>query len=122
VTRSWLPAVGAERARELLDVLLDLHARGLREPLPLACAASAAYAGGGPGPARKAWESEWNFPKEDAEPEHQLAFGGILGFDDLLALEPRAGEDFEGEEPTRFGRLSKRLWGGLLACEELADA
>ncbi len=40
----------------------------------------------GEGPARKAWESDWNFPKEDVEPEHQLAFGGVLGFDELLAF------------------------------------
>jgi exodeoxyribonuclease V gamma subunit len=121
VTCCRLPAVGAERARELLDVVLDLHARGLREPLPIACAASAAYARGGVEPARKAWESEWNFPKEDADPEHQLAFGGVLTFEELLALARREGEDFEPEEPTRFGRLSKRLWGGLLACEEMAE-
>ena len=102
-------------------MLLDLHARGLREPLPLACASSAAYARGGEALARKAWESEWNFPKEDAEPEHQLAFGGVLRFEELLAVPPRAGEDFEPDEPTRFGRLSKRLWAGVLTSEEMAE-
>jgi exodeoxyribonuclease V gamma subunit len=102
-------------------VLLDLHARGLREPLPIACASSAAYIRGGEPLARKAWESEWNFPKEDAEPEHQLAFGGILTIEQLLALPPRAGEDFEPDEPTRFGRLSKRLWGGVQSCEQMAE-
>ena len=121
VTICRLPAVGAEAALAQLDVLLDLHRRGLREPLPLACAASAAYARGGEDPARKAWESDWNFPKEDVELEHQLAFGGVLGFDELLAFAPRAGEDFEPEEPTRFGRLSRRLWSGLLSVEELAE-
>ncbi len=45
----------------------------------------------------------------------------MLAFEQLLALPPRAGEDFEPEEPTRFGKLSKRLWGGLLECEELAE-
>jgi exodeoxyribonuclease V gamma subunit len=121
VTICRLPAVGAGAARAQLDVLLDLHRRGLREPLPIACAASAAYARQGEDPARKAWESDWNFPKEDVEPEHQLAFGGILGFDELLALPARAGEDFQPEEPTRFGRLSRQLWGGLLSVEELAE-
>jgi exodeoxyribonuclease V gamma subunit len=121
VTICRLPAVGADAARERLAVLLDLHRRGLREPLPIACASSAAYARQGEGPARKAWESEWNFPKEDVEPEHQLAFGGVLTFDELLALPPREDEDFEPEEPTRFGRLSKRLWGGVRSCEELAE-
>jgi len=121
VTICRLPAIGAEAALAQLDVLLDLHRRGLREPLPLACAASAAYARGGEDPARKAWESDWNFPKEDVELEHQLAFGGVLGFDELLAFAPRAGEDFEPEEPTRFGRLSRQLWSGLLSVEELAE-
>jgi exodeoxyribonuclease V gamma subunit len=121
VTICRLPAIGAEAALAQLDVLLDLHRRGLREPLPLACAASAAYARGGEDPARKAWESDWNFPKEDVELEHQLAFGGVLGFDELLAFAPRADEDFEPEEPTRFGRLSRRLWSGLLSVEELAE-
>jgi len=120
VTICRLPAVGAAAAREQLTVLLDLHRRGLREPLPVACASSAAYAQRGAQPARKAWESDWNFPKEDQEPEHQLAFGGVLSFDELLALPPREDEDFEPEEPTRFGRLSKRLWGGVLGCEEQA--
>ncbi len=92
-------------------------ARGLREPLPIPCATAAAYAEHGEFRARKEWESAWNFPKEDQEPEHQLAFGGVLGFDELLALPPREGEDFEPEEPTRFGRLAKRLWCGVLEAE-----
>ena len=38
VTICRLPAIGAEAALAQLDVLLDLHRRGLREPLPIACA------------------------------------------------------------------------------------
>ena len=30
-------------------------------------------------------------------------------------------DTFEPEEPTRFGRLSRRLWSGLLSVEELAE-
>jgi exodeoxyribonuclease V gamma subunit len=121
VTICRLAPIGADAAREQLAVLLDLHARGLREPLPLACASSAAYARGGEVLARKSWESEWNFPKEDADPEHQLAFGGVLSFEELLAIPPRPDEAFETDEPTRFGRLSKRLWGGVQSCEQMAE-
>ena len=45
----------------------------------------------------------------------------MLSFDELLAFAPHADEDFELEEPTRFGRLSRRLWSGLLSVEELAE-
>ena len=57
---------------------------GMREPLPLytmtsAAWAQAARAGGDPErAARNAWESAWNFDKEDREPEHLLVLGGEL--------------------------------------------
>jgi exodeoxyribonuclease V gamma subunit len=117
VTEVGLPAVGAERAREMLDVLLDLHMRGMREPLPIGCASSAAYAARGTEAARKEWESTWNIDKEDKEPEHQLALGGVLSFDELLRIAPRDDETFESDEPTRFGRLAKRMWADVVACE-----
>ena len=69
-------------ALEHLDVLADLMDRGLREPLPIACKTSHAYAEAaskGFNPARqaeRAWASEFHFDKEDKEPEHLLAFGG----------------------------------------------
>ena len=46
---------------------------------------------------------------------------GVLSFEQLLAMPPRADEDFETDEPTRFGRLSKRLWGGVQTCEQMAE-
>ena len=98
----------ADPARARLEVLLDLHRRGLREPLPISCLAAAAYVERGDGAARKEWESGWNFPREDAELEHQLAFGGVLGFDALI-------------QDGRFGRLAHELWAPMLAGEELAD-
>ena len=115
-----------ERALEQLSTLLDLHRRGLREPLPLGCLSSAAYAQGADPEAagRFAWESAWSFPKEDAELEHQLAFGRVLTFAELLEPRPRAGEAGEGwdaGEPSRFGRLARRMWSGMLAAEELED-
>jgi len=109
----------ADPLRELA-VLVDLYDRGMREPLPLACLTSAAYVQGGEPAARAAWESTWNFDKEDSEPEHQLVLGGVLDFAELLAEPPRAGEDFG--DPSRFGGYARRLWTGLLAHERLVEA
>jgi len=112
-----------------LAALIDLRDRGLREPLPLFCQTSAAYAEAvcagqdAELAGRRAWESEWNFDHEDREPEHQLVLGGELPFARLLELPPRLGEDGAGwpaDEPTRFGRLARRLWDGLLACEQVS--
>jgi exodeoxyribonuclease V gamma subunit len=102
----------------------------MREPLPIACLSSAAYAAAAHAgedavkAGREEWESGWAFPKEDAEPEHQLAFGRILTFDELLAEAPAPGEagiGWDDAEPSRFGRLARRMWDGLLNAEELTD-
>ena len=63
-------------------------------------------------------------PREDVELEHQLVFGGQLAFADLLEKSPRAdeaGAGWDDEEPTRFGRLARRLWDGVLAHEAVTD-
>jgi exodeoxyribonuclease V gamma subunit len=113
-----------------LATLVDLYDRGMREPSPLCCESSAAYAdvtrrgGNARAAARKAWESEWSFPKEDAEPEHELVYGGVLTFDDLFERAPyddERGRGWDLAEPSRFGRYAIRLWEGLLACERLED-
>jgi exodeoxyribonuclease V gamma subunit len=130
ITVARIRPVGAERARVQLARLVDLWDRGMREPLPLACLTSAAYAtarragADAEKAARGAWESAWSFPREDAEPEHQLVFGRVLGFDELCATLPAAGEAGHGwddGETTRFGRLALRLWDGLLVSEEVTD-
>lgn len=106
-----------------LEALLDLYRRGLREPLPIACKATAAYAEAlrdGRDPRRAAgqeWTSSYEFSREDAEPEHQLVHGGTAALDDLLAAPPAPGEAGPGwdvSEPSRFGRLARRLWDPLL--------
>jgi exodeoxyribonuclease V gamma subunit len=129
-----IPALDADpearRALALdhLAVLLDLHARALREPPPLACLASAAYAeaarAGGDAVAagRAAWESAHTFDREDREPEHQLVLGGVRTFAELLAAPARADESgpwWDASEPRRFGRWARRLWDGLLGCERV---
>ena len=117
-----------EAALGHLATLVDLFDRGMREPLALYCATSAAYAQAAAAgqdavaAGRREWASEWNFDKEDSELEHQLVLGGVRTIDELLA-EPahqdEVGEGWALGEPTRLGRCARRMWDGLLACEEL---
>jgi exodeoxyribonuclease V gamma subunit len=118
-------------AQEHLATLLDIYQRGMREPLPLPCLAAAAYAQAAAegrnaeAAARKAWESTWDWPKEDREPDHVRVFGGILTFAELLEQSPRSDEQGAGwddGEASRFGRYALRLWSDLLAHEVVADA
>lgn len=110
-----------------LALLVDLYDRGMREPLPIFCLTSAAYAeaaAGGRDPvpdAQAQWETDWSREREDRELEHQLTLGGVLPFAELLVGAPRAdeaGAGWEASEPSRLGRYAVRLWGGLLAREE----
>jgi exodeoxyribonuclease V gamma subunit len=124
------PAARRELALDHLEVLADLRDRGLREPPPLACLASAAYAraardGRDPlAAARREWESAWSFPREDAEPEHVLAFDGVRTIEELLDAPARSDEQgafWDPAEPRRFGRWARRLWDGLLGVEEVQE-
>jgi exodeoxyribonuclease V gamma subunit len=139
ITVATIPALAADpgdrrtEALELLDELLDLHDRGLCEPLPLPCKTAARYAsavraGADAGTAsiraRKVWESAFARAGEDCEPEHVLAFGGERGWDDLYGERPRAGEHgggWDAAQPSRLGRLALRLWTGPLDREEVRD-
>ena len=100
----------------------------MREPLPLACDTSAAYAqaaatgGDGPRPPpRRRGRARSSSPKEDRQPEHLLVFGGEIPLAALLDQTPRADEAWADDEPTRFGRYARRLWDGLLAREVVSD-
>jgi exodeoxyribonuclease V gamma subunit len=134
VTVAEIPPLAGDadsrRRAALADLagLAHLYARGMREPLPLYCLTSAAYAqaaqtGEDPVAAgRKAWTSPWNYDKEDKEPDHQLVLGGVRTFDELLAEPPRSderGRGWEMSERTRLGRYALRMWRGLLACERV---
>jgi exodeoxyribonuclease V gamma subunit len=103
VTVVRLPRMEPATALEHLTALAELYDDGMCEPLPLACKTSAAYAEGGA--AAKEWESDFRFTREDQELEHQLVFGGVLSFDELVA---RPG----------FDRSAHRLWDALLAWEQ----
>ena len=82
--------VGADALAQL-EILIDLYDRGMREPLPLSCDASAAYAQGGAAAADKAWTSTFDYPKEDRQPEHLLVYGGSVPLSELLAPAPQRG-------------------------------
>jgi exodeoxyribonuclease V gamma subunit len=103
-TVARIPPVGGEVARRELASLIAVLDRGMREPLPLACLTSAAFAQGGEAAGREAWQSTWNVSKEDAEPEHVLVHGRVLTFAELAA------------DP-RFAELARRVWGPLLEHE-----
>jgi len=125
-----IPPLGAALAVDHLRVLLDLYDRGMREPPPLACLTSAAYAAAARAgrdavaAGRGAWQSAFRFDGEDADPEHRLALGGVRTFADLVADPARAderGEWWDADETRRFGRWARRLWDGPLGVEEVQD-
>ena len=117
VTVAEIPPLGgdAETRRRAalahLGGLAHLYARGMCEPLPLYCMASAAYAqaahmGDDPVAAgRKAWTSAYNYDKEDKEPDHQLVLGGVRTFDELIAEQPRSDEHGQGWDMSRAHSL-----------------
>ena len=72
------------------------------------------------GDARGEWVSD-RFDKEDKEPEHQFALDGVRSFADLREELPRDDERWDPVELSRFGQYALRLWGGLLAREEVTD-
>ena len=120
VSVARIGTVGADALAQL-EILIDLYDRGMREPLPLSCDASAAYAQGGAAAADKAWTSTFDYPKEDRQPEHLLVYGGSVPLSELLAPAPREDEGWYEDETSRFGVYARRLWDGLLARESVED-
>jgi exodeoxyribonuclease V gamma subunit len=117
-----------DRALEQLETLVDLFRRGMAEPLPLYTRTSAAWAeaGGAGDPAEGEWTSGYDFPREDKDPEHLMVLGGQLSFAEMVETagpirDDESGGGWDGAEDTRFGRYARRLWGGLLAGEELVE-
>jgi len=104
----------AALALDHLVDLVDLYDRGMREPAPLYCLTSAAYAAG-ENP-RTVWESA-RFPGEDADPEHELVLGGRVPFSAITAGAARTDERWDMDETRRFGRWARRLWDPVLEHE-----
>jgi len=115
----------------MLSVLVDLFDRGMREPLPIYSATSAAWArsaAAGENPfvsAQRRWTSSFDERMgESAEPEHVAVLGGPVDFEQLLVQPPRADESGTGwasAERSRFGRLALRLWEPVLSHESLRE-
>jgi exodeoxyribonuclease V gamma subunit len=120
VTVARIPPVGGDALAQL-EILIDLYDRGMREPLPMSCDASAAYAQDGVAAAEKAWTSTFDYPKEDRQPEHLLVYRGKIALPDLLARPPGPDEGWYQDEPSRFGAYARRLWDGLLAREGIGE-
>jgi exodeoxyribonuclease V gamma subunit len=111
-----------------LAVVVDLYLRGMREPLPLFCKTSAAWAEArrvehdAIASAAKEWQSSGWQKAEDQIPHHVLVYGGQAPFNDLLEEAPLASEQGPGwqvDETTRIGRLARRLWDPLLRHETM---
>ncbi len=121
-----------ETAQAHLRTLIDIFHRGMREPLPLYCKTSAAWAAAfaaGKDPGRAAagsWESNYNFDQEDRDAEHMLVLGGALSFEAMVECggAPRRDEAGAAGLPagaTRFELYARRLWDGLLEHEEIVE-
>ncbi len=114
-------------AAVLLEKVIDLYDRGMREPLPLYCKTSSEWAAGrrdgddADSHAKKAWDGD-RFEGESMEEAHLLVLGGRVPFHSLFESAPREDESglgWDGSEPSRFGRLARRLWDDLLVHESV---
>jgi exodeoxyribonuclease V gamma subunit len=130
VARSVLGPVDVAMAGEHLAALVELRARGLCAPLPLATKTSEAYAAkrGESVMAANAQQlagKEWattRYDGEQADRAHQLVWGDAAPLDVLLAEKATDDEQpagWLGDEPHRFGALARRLWDPLRAAEKL---
>ncbi len=113
-----------------LQALVDLYAEGMRAPLPMACATSAAWAGamygsGDAEAATRAAEGEWSstglVPMERDQPEYVHLYGRWAPLSALMEARPLASEEGPGWPPgrSRFAVLAQRVWEPVLASEKL---
>jgi len=130
VRRSVVGPVDPAAARRHLADIVDLRARGMRRPLPLAVKTSATYAekraaGMSADNAVERAAQDWlsgTYDRENAEEAHRIVWGERAPITALLAEPPwsdEQGPDWPSEEPTRFGAIARRLWTPLLAAESL---
>ncbi|WP_156251427.1 exodeoxyribonuclease V subunit gamma [Pseudactinotalea terrae] len=136
--RSLLGPVDPENARAFLGELLDIYARGQREPLPLPLKTSAVWAetpGTDSNRAYVAYEA-WHggrFEGEQANQYYEYVWGPELPLRPdpelpveqqrgLLAEPARSEELWSPTQSTRFGQYAVRLWKPLLEHEQRGRA
>ena len=120
------------RAEGWLAELVDLHRRGLREPLPIPPRTALKYAeesaqlrmGADVRPGERAareWETDRfndrGIPGEDADPWHVRAFGAAAPFE-CLTPPCRDDERWDADERHRLGQYAWRMWAPLLTGAE----
>ncbi|WP_432538140.1 exodeoxyribonuclease V subunit gamma [Kineococcus auxinigenes] len=124
-----LGPVPGEQARRAMEDLLALRRTGLSLPLPLPVATGGAWASAAArgasaqacaDAAAREWESGWDWPREDAEEEHRLLWGGTVPVGDLLAWAPPPGAP--PGTPATFAELARRVWQPLLAARHRETA
>ena len=107
----------------ILSDLVALYRAGMVSPLPLTAATGLAYAErrarsnsvsvAARGAQYAAWQPRFSPDRE--LPEVVMLWGPDQDLSVLLAEEPRPGEDWYPDEPTRFGMLARRVWDPILA-------
>jgi exodeoxyribonuclease V gamma subunit len=119
-----------EMAEERLGAVVELFKFGMREPLPLYCKTSAAYAKARESGAddaddiaKKTWETtQRERTNEDKDAEHVFVLGEV-SYKQLVELSGPADEDgltrCAPPETSRFGLYARLLWAGLLEHETL---
>jgi exodeoxyribonuclease V gamma subunit len=127
------PGTRRSLAVSALCSVMELFDQGMREPLPLFCVTSSAWAEArragsdhddAAAMAREKWEGSYSIPGEHADPEHVLVLGRRYPFESVLRHSPGLKERAPGwvdSEPHRFGRLARYLWEPVLLVERLEE-
>ena len=124
---STFGAVAHDEAQRLLEAVVDLYDRGMREPLPLACATSEAWAsarhhGASRDEANQKAEQVWK--TESSDIEHAEVWNSRSDFNVLYRPELRPDETTAGwpsAEKSRFAALAGRMWNPVLDHERLSN-
>jgi exodeoxyribonuclease V gamma subunit len=119
-----LTPIKAQAALPVLQQLVELYDKGLREPLPMPVKSAAEYAahrlrGAEVDDAEYRARMKWatgSFPGEDDDAAHAQVWGRRAPFETLLTATPP--DETWGGEPHRFGELAVRMWFPLLDHEK----